>query len=113
MRTPLSSSRKFDIRHFLFQFSFRFISFVYFVYSFVNSLTLDEKMDLDYICTAQRCCKHIFAPEQTCSKRGKVHICYHIYTDVQIWWQMWTLPYLHAPVHYSLYNNMEGKITEC
>ena len=47
--------------------------------------TLDEKMDLHYICTAQRCWKHIFALKQTCSKRGKVHICYHIYTDVQIW----------------------------
>ena len=51
----------------------------------ILNVSLDEKMDLHYICTAQRCCKHIFAPEQTCSKRGKVHICYHIYTDVQIW----------------------------
>ena len=42
-------------------------------------------MDLHYICTAQTCWKHIFAPEQTCSKRGKVHICYHIYTNVQIY----------------------------
>ena len=37
-----SSSRKFNIRHFLFELSFvsfRFISLAYFVYSFVNSLS--------------------------------------------------------------------------
>ena len=54
--------------------------------------TLDEKMDLHYICTAQRCCKHIFAPEQTCSKRGKVHICYHIYTGLLCSKDMFAMP---------------------
>ena len=37
-------------------------------------------MDLHQICTAQVGCKHMFPPEQTCSKDGKCHICYHICT---------------------------------
>ena len=43
---------------------------------------LDEKMDLHQICPAQIWCKIVFALEQTCSKRRKGHICYHICTPV-------------------------------
>ena len=57
-------------------------------------MTVDGKMDLHQICTAQIWCKNMFAPEQTRSKRRKCHIWYHIYTGVQIWQQIWHLPRL-------------------
>ena len=61
-------------------------------------------MDLHQICTAQIWCKHVFAPEQACSRRRKCHIWYIVCTPVYLRESVGVV--LFKRTHYAQRNSM-------